>query len=216
MLSKSAVSDLTVVLWAEYEEFATRDLSDVRPLYLFLDGIAERLRSEAKREAVLCAWAITWEGRKVLIHLAPGTKESTDCVREFLQDLQGRGLSDPVLIVTDGAAGLIRAVEECFPATLRGRCLAHKMRNLMAKLPESIAAKFKQAARAAYQAPSPAMAQVLREDLVTRFEKEYPTATRSRRTLKPVSPTYIVPPAIEGFSGPPIYWNGSSVRRDGG
>ena len=52
------------------------------------------------------------------------------------------------------------------------------MRNLMGKLPESIAAEFKQAAQAAYQAPSPAMAEVLREDLVRRFEKKYPTATR--------------------------------------
>ncbi len=105
---------------------------------------------------MLCAWAITWEGTKVLNHLAPGTKESTDCVRDFLPDLQRRGLSDPVLVVTDGAAGLIGAVEECFPASLGGRCPAHKMRNLMGKLPESVAAEFKQAAQAADQAPSPA------------------------------------------------------------
>jgi len=178
LLSRSAVSELTEVLWSEYEEFAGRDLSEIGPLYLFLDGIAERLRVGAKREAVLCAWAITWEGRKVLIHLAPGSKESTDCCREFLQDLQRRGLRDPVLVVTDGAAGLIRAVEECFPVSLRGRCLAHKMRNLMGKLPESIQAEYKQAARAAYQAPSPALAQLLREDLVQRYGQEYPTATR--------------------------------------
>lgn len=73
---------------------------------------------------------------------------------------------------------MIQAVEECFPASLRGRCLAHKMRNLMGKLPESIAAEFKQAAKAAYQAPSPAMAKVLRDDLVERFAKQCPTATR--------------------------------------
>lgn len=85
------------MLWAEYEEFATRDLSQIRPLYLFLDGIAERLRPVAKRETVLCAWAITWDGSKVLIHLAPGTKESTECYRDFLQDLQRRGLANTVL-----------------------------------------------------------------------------------------------------------------------
>jgi len=54
----------------------------------------------------------------VLIHLAPGTKQSTECCREFLEDLRRRGLSDPVLAVTDGAPGFIRAVEECLPASL--------------------------------------------------------------------------------------------------
>ena len=178
LLSRTAVSELTEALWAEYEEFATRDLSEIRPLILFLDGIAERLRPGAKREAVLCAWAITWEGKKVLLHVAPGTKESTECCRDFLADMKRRGLSDPLLAATDGAAGLVRAVDECFPTSLRQRCLAHKMRNITAKVPEEAQAEFKQAATAAYQAPSIAMARALREDLVKRFSKTYPSAVQ--------------------------------------
>jgi len=178
LLSRTAVSELTESLWEEYEAFASRDLSELRPLFLFVDGIAERLRPGAKREAVLCAWAISWEGKKVLLHLAPGTKESTECCKDFFQDLKRRGLADPVLVVTDGAAGLIRAVEECFPTSLRQRCLAHKMRNIRSKLPEDIAGEFREAARAAYQAPSPAMARILRDDLVERFDQEAPTAVR--------------------------------------
>ena len=85
LLPRSVVSEVSERLWAEYEAFATRDLTNVRPLYLFLDGVAERLWPAQAREAVLCAWAITWEGKKVLIHLAPGTKESTECCREFLK-----------------------------------------------------------------------------------------------------------------------------------
>lgn len=177
-LSRTAVSELTEALWAEYEEFATRDLSEIKPLYLFLDGVAERLRPGAKREAVLSAWCITWDGKKVLIHIAPGTKESTECCRDFLEELKRRGLADPLVTITDGAPGLIRAVEECFPASLRQRCLAHRMRNLESKLPEEIRAEFKQAAKAAYQAPSVAMARALREDLVERFAKRCPTAVR--------------------------------------
>lgn len=177
LLSRTAVSEVTERLWEEYEAFATRDLSDIRPLYLFLDGIAERLTPGFKREAVLCAWAIGWSGRKILIHIAPGTKESTDCCREFLEELKRRGLHDPLLAATDGAPGLIRAVEEVCPA-LRQRCLAHKMRNLAAKLPEDIRVEFVQAARAAYQAPSPAMAQALRVDLVARFAAVAPSAVR--------------------------------------
>lgn len=178
MLSRSSVSELTEQLWAEYEAFATRDLSEIRPLYLFVDGLYERLRPGAKREAILCAWCLTWEGKKVLVGLAPGLKESTDDCRDFLQDLQRRGLAEPVLVATDGAPGLIAAVETCWPAALRQRCLAHKMRNLLAKVPEEIRAEFRTAAQAAYQAPSPQLAQVLREDLVARYGKQYPSAVR--------------------------------------
>jgi transposase-like protein len=178
LLSRTAVSELTEVLWKEYEEFATRDLSEIKPLYLFLDGVAERLRPGAKREAVLSAWGITWEGKKILIHIAPGTKESTECCRDFLEELKRRGLGEPLVTITDGAPGLIRAVEEVFPASLRQRCLAHRMRNLESKLPEEIRAEFKQAAKAAYQAPSVAMARALRDDLVERFAKRCPTAVR--------------------------------------
>jgi transposase-like protein len=127
---------------------------------------------------VLCAWCITWEGRKVLIQVAPGTKESTECCREFLQEMKRRGLSDPLMAITDGAPELIRAVEETLPNTLRQRCLAHKMRNIAAKLPDDIRAEFDTAARAAYQAPSMAMAQALHEDLVERFAKQVPSAVR--------------------------------------
>jgi transposase-like protein len=176
LLSRTAVSEITEALWAEYEAFATRDLSDIAPLYLFLDGLAERLRPGAGREAVLVAWVITEEGQKLLLHVAPGTKESTECCRDFLDDLKRRGLSEPVLVVTDGAPGLIRAVEECFPASLRQRCLAHRMRNLLTKLPEEIQAEFGAAARAAYQAPSLALARAAREEVVARFGHAYPTA----------------------------------------
>lgn len=178
LLSRTAVSEVTEILWAEYEEFATRDLSEVSPVYLFLDGIAERLRPGAKREAVLGAWSIGESGTKVLVHVAPGTKESTDCCREFLEDLKRRGLADPVLVITDGAPGLMRAAEEVFPQSHRQRCLAHKMRNLTAKLPDDARVEVQQAARAAYQAPSPAMAKALRDDLVSRYEKAYPSAVR--------------------------------------
>ena len=71
MLSRTAVSEVTERLWAEYEGFATRDLAEFDVVYLF----AERLRTGQPREAVLCAWGICADGTKVLLHLAPGTKE---------------------------------------------------------------------------------------------------------------------------------------------
>lgn len=178
LLSRTAVSQVTERLWQEYEAFATRDLSEFPVAYLFVDGIAERLHAGMAREAVLCAWGITEDGRKVLLHLAPGTKEDTVSCRAFFEDLRRRGLPDPLLVVTDGAPGLIRAVEECFPRALRQRCLAHRMRNLRSKVPDTIWPEFAARARATYEAASPALATVLKDDLVKEYERELPAAVR--------------------------------------
>lgn len=176
LLSRSAVSALTERLWQEYEAFATRDLGELRIVYLFLDGVAERLHPGQKKDAVLCAWGIDLEGKKHLLSLTPGTKEDTACVSEFLQDMKRRGLRDPLLVTTDGAGGLIGAVERCFPRAERQRCLAHKMRNLQGKVPEDRWPEFRTHAGACYQAPSAAVARKLREDLVERFGKPLPAA----------------------------------------
>lgn len=157
--------------------FAGRDLAEHAVIYLFVDGLAERLHLGQPREAVLAAWGITLSGQKVLLGLAPGTKEDTVSCREFLRDLKARRLGDPVLVVTDGAPGLIRAVEEIFPRSLRQRCLAHKVRNLEAKVPAELWREVKARALAAYQAASPMLAELAREEFVKRFERELPSAT---------------------------------------
>src|SRR5262249_57347870 len=77
VLSRTAVSQVTERLWQEYEAFAGRDLTEFVVAYLFVDGVAERLHMGLSREAVLCAWGITEEGHKVLLHLPPGTNEHT-------------------------------------------------------------------------------------------------------------------------------------------
>jgi transposase-like protein len=177
VLTKSAVSELTERLWADYQAFAGRDLGEFKVLYLFVDGIAERLHLGQPREAVLAAWGITESGSKVLLGLAPGTKEDTASCRDFLRDLKARNLVDPILTATDGAPGLIRAVEEVFPRSLRQRCLAHKMRNLEAKVPGEAWREVKGVAYAAYQAGSPKLAQMAKEDFVMQYERDYPSAT---------------------------------------
>lgn len=87
----------------------------------------------------------------MLLGLAPGTKEDTASCRGVLRDLKSRGLADPILGVTDGAPGLVRAFEEAFPRSLRQRCLAHKMPNLQSKVPEEARQELKGAALAACQ-----------------------------------------------------------------
>ncbi|MHB1942548.1 MAG: IS256 family transposase [Acidiferrobacteraceae bacterium] len=177
VLTKTAASQVAERLWADYQAFATRDLSGLDVLYLFLDGVHERLHLGQPREAVLCAWGITDTGAKVLLGLSPGTKEDTASAKEFLRDLKTRGLKDPVLVATDGAPGLIRAVTEVFPRSLRQRCLAHRLRNLEGKVPEERWREVKAYALAAYQASSPTMATLAREEFVRRFGHELPSAT---------------------------------------
>ncbi len=108
--------------------------------------------------------------------LEPGTKEDTASCKEFFQDLRRRGLPDPLLVVSDGAPGLIRAIEECFPRAARQRCLAHKLRNLQSKVPEATWPEFKARAVACYQAASPALARLLRDDIVATYGRDLPAA----------------------------------------
>jgi putative transposase len=90
--------------------------------------------------------------------------------------MRGRGLGDPLLVVSDGAPGIIKAIETCFPRSERQRCLAHRMRNLAAKVPEDQWPEFKARATAAYQAPSRAIARDLADGVIADFETRLPSA----------------------------------------
>src|SRR5215213_4332665 len=176
LLSRAAVSEITERLWAEYEAFTTRDLGEHRIVYLFVDGIAERLRAGQPREAVMAAWGIGEDGRKVLLHLMAGSKEDTETVRAFFQDMRARGLGDPLVVVSDGAPGVIRAIEECFPRSARQRCLAHRMRNLAVKVPADLWPEFKARVTACYQAPSRAIARDLAKGIRADYGTLLPSA----------------------------------------
>ena len=178
VLTRSAASRVSEALWSEYQEFARRDLSGIDIAYLFVDGIHERLHLGQAREAVLAAWGITMTGHKVLLGLQPGTKEDMACCADFLRDLKARGLIDPILAVTDGAPGLIRAAEEVLPRSLRQRCLAHKLRNLEAKVPAERWREVKAGALAAYHASSPTIAALAAEEFTTTWATELPSAVK--------------------------------------
>jgi transposase-like protein len=176
LLSRTAVSEMGERLWADYQEFSKRDLGEYDIAYLFVDGIAERIRPGQRREPVLAAWGFSGSGTKVLLAMMAGSKEDNETVSAFFQDMRQRGLGDPLLVTSDGAPGIIKAIELCFPRTDRQRCLAHRMRNLSAKVPEDLWPEFKARATAAYQAPSRAIARDLAEGLVRDYETELPSA----------------------------------------
>ena len=176
LLSKTAVAEIGKQLWEDYQAFKSRDLAEYAIAYLFIDGIAERIRPGQRREPVLAAWGFTFDGRKVLLHLMAGSKEDAETVSAFFQDMRARGLGDPLLVVSDGAVGIIKAVEVCFPRSTRQRCLAHRMRNLATKVPEDLWPEFKARATAAYQAPSRKIARELAEGVVADYGSELANA----------------------------------------
>ena len=114
-------------------------------LYLFLDAVYLALRQGTReKEGGLCAYTILENGKKVLLHLALGSRESYDAWTCFLHDMTARGLEEPLLVVSDKHKGLKKAVREVFPHALKQPCLAHKMRNILSKLPKKAEKELKE------------------------------------------------------------------------
>ena len=125
-ISKSTVSAICQQIKDEYQAWARRCLDDVTLDYLFLDASFFRMHPGSPAEPVLAAWGITTEGKPAFVGLAAGSGESADAWYDFLADLKDRGLASPLLIISDGAAGLISAIEQAYPRALRQRCLVHR------------------------------------------------------------------------------------------
>jgi transposase-like protein len=113
-------------------------------VYLFVDGVYEAVRSYTRNQAILCAWSA------------------------FFEEMTGRGLRQPLLVVSDGAKGLMAAIEEHLPQAGRQRCLAHKLRNLASKLPRDpeLRAPVIDRAKAVYYAPDRETSEFLAERLI--------------------------------------------------
>ncbi len=144
-ISKSTVSSVCGQIKDEYQAWAERRLDEVTLDYLFLDASFFRMHPGSPAEPVLAAWGITTGGKPAFIGLAPGTGESFDAWKGFLGDLKERGLGSPLLVISDGAPGLIGAIEQVYPTALRQRCLIHRARNVLAKIPAAMQAEVKDA-----------------------------------------------------------------------
>ncbi len=178
VLSKSTVSELTDSLTQEYEAFRTRELGGYEVAYLFMDAVYEPLRRWGSKTGVLCVWAICVDGRKVLLSLSTANRESQESCLEVLRDLLKRGLQTPVTITTDGAVGLTQAVDAIWPKSLRIRCWFHKMQNLQEKVPPQAWPEFKALVMDMRDAPSVAEAERRRQELVKRYQLDFPEACR--------------------------------------
>jgi len=144
-ISKSTVSSVCGQIKDEYEMWARRHLDGITLDYLFLDASFFGMHPGSPAGPVLAAWGITTGGKPAFIGLAPGSGESADAWHDFLADLKDRGLHSPLLVISDGAPGLIAAIEQAFPEALRQRCLIHRARNVLAKVPAGMQAEVKDA-----------------------------------------------------------------------
>ncbi len=142
-VSRSTVSRICEAIKDEFDAFKQTDLSGIELEYLFLDGSHFRMHAGAKAEPVLVAWGIDTSGKPHLLGLEPGACESTDAWAEFLRGMSKRGLRPPLLVISDGGPGLIGAVETVLERSLRQRCLVHRARNLLAKVPKHAQGKVK-------------------------------------------------------------------------
>jgi putative transposase len=122
-----------------------RRLDDAELDYLFLDASHFKMHHGTRAEPVLAAWGITTAGKPVLVGLEAAGNEGNDAWDDFLDGLRGRGLRPPLLVISDGAAGLVGAVERSMAQSLRQRCLIHRGRNLLAKVPAGAQAEVKAA-----------------------------------------------------------------------
>src|SRR5439155_2989683 len=136
-LSKSTAARICRELRERFEAFQRRDLYDIDLAALFVDATFLAVRPDGPKEGVLVAWGFTEAGERVLLSVMLGMRESHEDWLALGRDLFARGLGAPLLIVADGAPGLIKAIEQCWPASDRQHCAVHRVRNLLAKLPES-------------------------------------------------------------------------------
>jgi len=136
-LSSSVITKLTETWRAEQRAFAARDLSDVDYVYLWADGVHVNIRLEEHKLCLLVLIGVRADGRKELVALADGYRESTESWADLLRDCARRGMRAPVLAVGDGALGFWGALREVFPQAREQRCWFHKIANVLGALPKS-------------------------------------------------------------------------------
>ena len=136
-LSASVITRLTEQWKAEQHTFAARDLSQVDYVYLWADGVHVNIRLEEHKLCLLVMIGVRADGRKELIALADGYRESTESWADLLRDCARRGMRAPVLAAGDGALGFWSALREVFPQAREQRCWFHKIANVLGAMPKS-------------------------------------------------------------------------------
>jgi putative transposase len=187
-LSAATVARLKNAWSEEHARWSKRDLSAKRYVYFWADGIHVQARLEDDAQCLLVIIGATPEGKKELVGLTDGVRESVQSWQELLLDLRRRGLSlGPELAVADGALGFWKALEEVWPKTRGQRCWVHKTANVLNKLPKSLQSKAKRTLQEIWMAETKKEALVAFDAFIETYGVKYDKAveclTRDRDTL---------------------------------
>jgi len=170
-LSAATITKLTETWQAERKAFSARDLSGVDYVYVWADGIHVKVRLEEAKLCLLVLIGVRADGRKELIALTDGYRESSESWADLMRDAKRRGMRAPVLAIGDGALGFWGALREVFPQTREQRCWFHKIANVLAALPKSAHPGAKKALAEIWNAEDKRHAL----DAVKKFEATYGT-----------------------------------------
>jgi putative transposase len=136
-LSRSTVSRITERLRDEFQKWKTQSLKDKKVVYLFLDAIRIGMRLEnTAKQAVLLAYGVLEDGSFELLSIGLGHSEADATWEKFIVDMKNRGLTDPLLVCSDGNHGVITAIDTYFTTSYRQRCVKHKMDNILDAIPK--------------------------------------------------------------------------------
>ena len=178
-LSANAVSRLKSEWAGEYATWMKQDLTKSRYVYWWADGVHTSLRGEdAERQCLLVIIGVRLDGRKELVTIGDGLRESKTSWLDLLRDLKARGLEiGPRLAVGDGALGFWAALDEVYPQTRRQRCWVHKTANVLNALPKSLQPKAKAGLHEIWMAPTREAAGRAFNLFVETYQAKYPKAT---------------------------------------
>jgi putative transposase len=135
-LSASSIGRLKAVWQQEYDAWNQRDLSDLEVVYLWADGIYVKAGLEKEKAALLVVVAALADGRKVVLSVQCGQRESTESWASLLRDLKRRGMNGPRLVVADGHLGLWAALAQVYPEAGEQRCWNHRLLNVLDRVPK--------------------------------------------------------------------------------
>jgi putative transposase len=178
-LSASTIVRLKSVWEEEFQEWNKRSLEGKRYVYLWADGVHFNIRLEEDRLCILVLMGATEDGRKELIAVMDGYRESEQSWRSLLLDVKARGLvNDPKLATGDGALGFWKALPQVYPSTREQRCWVHKTANVLDKLPKRLQPEAKDKIHQIWMAPTKVDADKAFDLFVATYEAKYSKATK--------------------------------------
>jgi len=175
-LTPAVLSELKRAWTTQFNEWNSRDLSKVTFTYLFADGIYQEIRGDNPKICVLVLMGVDEKGKKHLIAIEDGVRESTQSWREVLLDAKSRGLKAAKLATGDGALGFWAALAEVFPSTIHQRCWMHKTSNVLNYLPRTTRSKAKDDLHQIWMADSRKAAEQAMALFEEKYQAKYPRA----------------------------------------